>query len=160
MTSSIHVICVVTNIAAPHDRCFDLARDIDAHVKSAGDTGERIVAGKTAGLLELGDSVTFEARHLGVRQRLTSQITAFERPTFFQDRMVRGAFRFLEHDHRFERLPDGGTRMTDVVRFAVPLGWLGWPVGRWIVGPHLRRFLEKRGQVLAAVAKSEQWDSA
>src|SRR2546430_13616299 len=37
----------------------------------------------TSGLLGPGDVVTWEARHFGVRQRLTVKITAFDRP---QDR--------------------------------------------------------------------------
>ena len=143
----------MTDIAAPTERCFDLARDMDAHLESAADTGERIVDGRLHGLMELGDTVTFEARHFGVRQRLTSRITAFDRPRYFQDRMVRGAFRFFEHDHTFDTLPGGRTRMTDVLRFRVPLGLLGWPVGRWIVGPHLRRFLLQRAGVLKTSAE-------
>ena len=39
---------------------------------------------------------------------LTSRITAFRRPLFFQDRMVKGAFKFLEHDHHFEPRNVGG----------------------------------------------------
>ena len=150
-----HVIRIITDIAAPAEQCFDLARDVDAHLESAADTGERIVGGRTSGRMELGDTVTFEARHFGVRQQLTSRITAFDRPHSFQDRMVRGVFRFFEHDHLFETLPDGRTRMTDVLRFRVPLGMFGWPVGRWIVGPHLRRFLARRASVLKALAEQK-----
>jgi ligand-binding SRPBCC domain-containing protein len=152
---AVHVIRVVTDMPASPERCFDLARDAAAHVRSASDTGERIISGRASGLFELGDEVTFEARHFGIRQRLTSRITAFDRPNFFQDRMLRGAFRFLEHDHRFQALPNGRTRMTDELRFIVPLGWLGWPVGQWVIRPHLRRFLETRGRFLCSLAEGE-----
>ena len=148
-----HLIRVVTHIAAPAERCFDLARDIDAHLVSTTETGERVVAGRTSGLMEFGDTVTFEARHLGVRQRLTSRITAFDRPRYFRDRMVRDAFQSFEHDHFFETLPDGRTRMTDVLRFRVPFGVLGWPAGRWIVGPYLGQFLVRRAGVLKTLAE-------
>ena len=115
------VIEIRTEVRAPLERCFDLSRDIDLHVVSMRATGERAVAGRTSGLIGLGEEVTWEARHLGVRQRFTSRITEFARPHYFQDRMVRGAFRSFAHDHFFES--DGvGTLMRDVLEFHSPLG--------------------------------------
>jgi hypothetical protein len=99
-------------------------------------SGERVVAGRTSGLLELGDEVTWEGRHFAVRQRLTSAITRYERPRFFQDRMVRGAFESMEHDHLFEARADGSTDMVDVVRFAAPLGLVGWVAERVVLARH------------------------
>lgn len=76
------VIRIVTTIAAPIERCFDLARDVDFHTRSLEATGERAVAGRTSGLIGLGESVTWKARHLGVRRRFTAEVTAFDpRPT-------------------------------------------------------------------------------
>jgi ligand-binding SRPBCC domain-containing protein len=149
---------VVTLIHAPPARCFDLARSVDAHVRSTAGTGERAVAGQTTGLLELGGEVTWEARHLGVRQRLTSRITAFDRLRSFQDRMVRGAFASLEHDHVFTPT-DGGaaTEMVDVLRFAAPLGPIGWVAERLLLAGHLRRLLAERGRVLKGLAESDGW---
>jgi ligand-binding SRPBCC domain-containing protein len=146
---------VTTTFAAPIERCFDLARNVEAHLKSAAHTGETAVAGRTRGLLELGDEVTWEARHFGVRQRLMIRITAFERPRYFQDRMIRGAFKFLEHDHHFESGDGGTTVMTDIVRFQAPLGPLGWLAERLFLAGHVRRFVEVRGVALKAMAESE-----
>lgn len=111
-------------IAAPPERCFDLARSVDLHVRSTAATGERAVAGKTSGLLELGDEVTWRARHFGVRQSLSGRISAYDRPRHFQDTMLRGAFRHLRHDHYFEPV-DRGTLMRDVFEYAAPFGLLG-----------------------------------
>jgi len=144
---------IVTVIAAPPALCFDLARDIDFHVRSLADTGERAVAGRTAGLIGLGESVTWEARHLGVRQRLTSEVTAFDRPTYFRDEMTAGAFRAFAHDHRFEAT-DGGTVMTDDVVFRSPLGPLGWLVDRLFLTGYLRRLLEGRCRAIQREAES------
>lgn len=143
---------ITTSIAAPLATCFDLARSVDAHLESAAGTGERVVGGKLSGLLELGDEVTWEAKHFGITQRLSSKITAYRPRTFFQDRMTRGAFRFLEHDHFFE--PEGdGTLMIDVMRFQAPLGPLGWIAERILLAPHLREFLTTRGLALKAMAE-------
>ena len=148
-------IIVRTAIAARVERCFDLARSVDAHLRSAAGTGERVVGGRTSGLLELGDEVTWEAVHFGVRQRLTSRITAFDRPRHFRDEMIRGVFRRFVHDHQFEAAA-GGTVMTDVVAFTAPLGVLGRVAERWPVGPHLQRFLQRRGEALKALAESNE----
>lgn len=135
---------VVTTIAAPVEVCFDLARDIDFHTRSMAATGERAVAGRTSGLIELGESVTWEARHLGVRQRLTAEITAFDRPTHFRDVMTSGAFRAFAHDHFFEARDDR-TVMTDAIEFRSPFGPLGWLVDRLYLTGYLRRLLAERG---------------
>ena len=117
-------ITIVNIIAAPIELCFDCARDIDLHIETFAHTGERAVAGRTSGLIELGETVTWEGRHLGVKQRLTSKITAFEAPTYFQDCMVQGAFKSFCHDHYFKE-ENGKTQMTDRVIYSAPLGLLG-----------------------------------
>ena len=141
------VIRIVTTIFAPVERCFDLARDIDFHVRSLAQTGERAVAGRTTGLIELGETVTWEARHLGVRQRFTSRITAFDRPWHFRDEMVAGAFQFFAHDHRFEERDDQ-TNMTDEIVFRSPLGPLGTAVDYVFMTGYLQCLLEGRCQAI------------
>ena len=118
------VITIVTGVRASPERCFDASRDLDLHLESMGHTGERAVGGKTSGLIELGEQVTWEGRHFGIRQRFTSRITAFDGPRYFQDSMIKGAFHSFVHDHYFEPGPDG-TIMKDVLTFQSPLGPLG-----------------------------------
>jgi ligand-binding SRPBCC domain-containing protein len=143
-------------IAAPPERCFDLARSIDAHVHSTAATGEQAVGGRTTGLLALGDEVTWRARHFGVRQELTSQITAFDRPFHFRDSMVRGAFASFDHDHFFE--PAGaGTHARDVFDYRAPLGVAGKVAERLFLSSYMRRFLLVRLHALRALAESDGW---
>jgi ligand-binding SRPBCC domain-containing protein len=147
------IIRTVVDIDASAEVCFDLARSVDTHVASTRQSGERAVAGRTSGLLELGESVTWRARHFGVTQELTSRITAFDRPRHFRDEMTKGAFSRIVHDHYFE--PTGaGTRMTDVFDFAAPLGWLGTMVERVALTRYMRRLLERRNQVLKEMAEA------
>ncbi|MGL5095018.1 MAG: SRPBCC family protein, partial [Planctomycetia bacterium] len=136
----------------PIERCFDLARDLDFHVRSLERTRERAVAGRTTGLIGLGESVTWEACHLGVRQRLTAKITAFDRPTHFRDEMTAGAFRSFVHDHRFAEV-DGKTVMIDDVVFATPFGPIGRLVDRLYLTGYMRRLLEGRGQAIKVEAE-------
>jgi ligand-binding SRPBCC domain-containing protein len=148
------IITIETHLPAAPERCFDASRDLDLHVTSMKGTGEKAVAGRTSGLIELGEQVTWEARHFGVRQRFTSKITAFDSPRYFQDSMVKGAFHSFVHDHYFE-LVDGGTKMTDVLTFASPLGFIGAIVDRLVMSAYLRRMLVARNEFLkAALAQS------
>jgi ligand-binding SRPBCC domain-containing protein len=139
-------------IDAPIKRCFDLARSVDAHIHSTASTGERAVAGVTTGLMQLGDEVTWEARHLGVRQRLTSRITAYEPPVYFRDSQVRGAFARFDHDHYFESLSPHRTRMRDVFDYTAPFGPLGVLFDRAFLTSYMRRFLINRNRTLAQLA--------
>jgi ligand-binding SRPBCC domain-containing protein len=149
-------IDVAVSVAAPIERVFDLARSIDFHVVSADGTGERAIAGRTAGLIELGETVTWSARHFGVRQRLTVRITEFDRPRRFRDSMVDGAFRSFDHDHLFE-VQSGATLMRDVFRFETPLGVFGRIASALVVERHMRRFLVRRGLAIKAAAESDAW---
>ncbi len=148
------VIELATFIRATPERVFDLSRDVDAHVASASGTGERAVSGKTHGLLELGDEVTWEAVHFGVRQRLTSRITRFDRPRSFRDSMVRGAFARFDHDHVFES-QDGGTLARDVFDFTSPFGVLGRLADALVLERHMRRFLRERMRILKELAERD-----
>jgi len=145
-------IVVETRIAAPIEVCFDLARDVEAHARSSAATGERIVGPKTTGCLELGDEVTFEARNLGVRQRLTSRIVEFARPTRFVDQMVSGAFASLRHVHEFR--PDGrAVVMRDTLTWQSPLGPLGVLADRLFLVRYMRNFMMRKQRLLKAEAE-------
>src|SRR5258708_17861942 len=77
-------LVVVTRIEAPIERCFDLARSVDAHNESAAFSGERAVPpGRTSGLLDAGETLTFEGARLAVRHRITARITPMVLPHLF-----------------------------------------------------------------------------
>lgn len=148
-----------TIIRAPIERCFDLARSIEVHLAGNSHSGEMAMAtgGVTSGLIAMGQRVTWRAKHFGVWQTLTSEITAFERPTYFQDTMVRGAFRFMKHDHFFRCLPSGETEMKDLFCFAAPLPVLGILVETVLLRRYMRALLRDRNAVLKQVAESSEW---
>lgn len=152
-------IVVRTLVSAPPERCFDIARSVDFHRWSFADTGERTLAdggAVTRGLLGLGDRVTWEARRLGRRHRLTSRITVFDRPRVFVDEMERGAFARLRHEHRFEAAA-GGTLVTDEFEFAAPWGVLGRVAERVLLTRYMRRVLEAHAAKLREACEGEGW---
>lgn len=148
------VIDLETWIRAPIDRCFDLSRDIDIHMQSTAQTGEIAVAGVTRGLIGLNEEVTWEATHFGVRQRLTTRISAYQRPFHFRDSQVRGAFKRFDHDHFFAEV-DGGTLMRDVFDFESPLGILGDLANRVYLRRYMTALLERRNKLIKKVAERE-----
>ncbi len=150
-------IRLITEARAPIQRCFDLARSVDFHVDSMQHSGERAVAGITRGLLSLDDQVTWEARHLGIRQRLTSRITAFDPPNLFVDEMVTGAFHSFRHEHRFEALAPNLTRITDTFEFRSPVGPLGHVANALFLTRYMRQQLTIRGRALRTALESDHW---
>ena len=103
----------------------------------------------------MGEEVTWEARHFGVRQRLTVRITAFDRPSHFQDVMISGAFKSMVHDHEFAKHP-AGTSMRDRFEFESPAGLLG-RIANWVfLASYMRGFLVRRNAVLKRLAESAE----
>lgn len=142
---------MTTLICAPAETCFDLARDVEVHCRTAAATGERVVGG-ASGRLELGDEVTFEGTHFGLRLRLTARIVELTPPHHFVDEMQEGPFRSLSHRHEFHLVP-GGTRMVDTLNWSSPAGWLGRAADPFIRA-HLLRFLRQRNSELKRLAET------
>jgi ligand-binding SRPBCC domain-containing protein len=136
-----------TDIAAPIERVFDLARDIDVHQESMAAIGERAIGGRTSGLIEPGESVTFKARQFGLTWSMTSRITTFDRPDWFVDEQVTGPFAGWRHEHRFEAIA-GGTRMIDDWEHAAPFGVIGRIVDALVLQRRMRQLLEPRNEAL------------
>jgi ligand-binding SRPBCC domain-containing protein len=143
----------VTLINAPIERCFDLARDVEVHLKGNVHYGEQALAAPPSGLIGMGERVTWRARHFYIWQTLTSEITAFNPPAYFQDTMIRGIFRFMQHDHLFRSLPGGATEMTDRFRFAAPLPLLGWLAERLFLRRYMATLLHERNVVVKQTAE-------
>lgn len=138
-----------THVAASVEACFELSLSVDAHTESMRSSGEKIVGGVSSGVMRLGDTVTWQARHFGIPFRMTSRITAHEAPHRFVDEQVRGPFALWRHEHRFE--PQGeGTRMIDVVDFSSPVGPIGRLVDHWVLRDYMKKLLHQRNRWLAA----------
>lgn len=149
----------VSVIDAPVHRCFDLARSVEVHLLDNSHFGEPTIAvdGQTSGLVEIGHQVTWRARHLGVRQDLTTCITGFDPPLFFQDTMLRGAFHSMQHDHYFRPLKGDRTEMTDILRVTAPLPVVGRVAELLVLRRYMRNLLLNRSTVTKRIAESAEW---
>ena len=131
---------------------FDLSRNIDFHQKSTYKTNEKAIAGKTSGLIELGEIVTWRAKHLGVYRTLTTKIIEMESPKMFTDIMIKGAFKSMKHQHIF-REERGKTLMIDVFEFESPLGILGKIFNQIFLKNYLKEFLLERNRMIKEIAE-------
>ena len=145
-------IVLVTEINAPIQVCFDCARSIDIHELSTAKTNEKAIAGRKSGLCELGDEVTWRAKHFWIYQTLSSKIAKLKAPFYFQDCMVKGAFIFIKHDHFFEE-KDGLTEMKDVFTYGVPYGVFGKLFNKLILKNYMVALLAERNRVIKEIAE-------
>ncbi len=133
---------ISTAIAAPPDDCFLLSLSVDAHTRSMEGSREKIIRGVTSGSMILGDVVTWRAVHFSLPFRMTSSVTAYERPRCFVDEQVKGPFAHWWHEHVFTPTLSG-TLMIDN-EYAAPLGPLGRAVDSIGLERYMRRLLHQR----------------
>ncbi|MEZ5027099.1 MAG: SRPBCC family protein [Chitinophagales bacterium] len=150
------VITVNTEIEAPIERCFDLSRSIEIHKISMEHTNEEAIAGRTSGLIEDGETVTWQANHFGVTQFLSSKISNFNRPYIFRDTQTKGIFNRFIHDHKFESKNEN-TILTDELDYEAPLGFLGRIADFLFLKKYMTNLILKRNKVIKEFAESEQW---
>lgn len=135
------------------ETAFDLSLSIDVHLGSFEESGEQAVDGVTAGLIGLGEFVTWRARHFGITWTMTSTITEWDRPHRFVDEQRKGPFKSFRHEHVFEP-HEHGTQLIDHVEFEAPLGVLGRVAERLVLARYLRHLIDVRNEFLVAQARS------
>lgn len=150
------VIELVTEIKSTAGICFDLSANIDLHQLSTSRTNEKAIAGITKGIIKINETVTWQATHFGVRQKLTSVISQYNRPFHFRDEQVKGAFKYFKHDHFFET-KNGLVIMTDRFEYASPFGIFGKVFNKIVLTNYLAKFLTERNQVIKEFAESGKW---
>lgn len=149
-------IHLTTFIAAPVERVFDLSRSINLHMVSMRHTQEKAIAGRVHGLIEAGETVSWQAKHLFKLRYLTVKITAMQPFDFFEDEMVKGDFTSMKHQHHFKAVANG-TIMIDVFDFESPYGRIGRLVNKVFLTSYMKRLLENRNTVIKDYAESDKW---
>ena len=80
---------------------------------------------------------------LGLKLSWTTEITQVKDKSYFIDEQRFGPYSFWHHKHFFEEV-EGKVKMTDVVHYALPLGFIGRIMNGLIVEHKLKEIFEHR----------------
>lgn len=97
-----------------------------------------------------GATIAYQLRVRGIPVRWLTEIELWSPPYEFVDVQLKGPYRLWHHTHRFEEC-DGGTRIVDIVRYALPFGPLGRLVHRLRVARDLAKIFDYREQRVRAL---------
>jgi ligand-binding SRPBCC domain-containing protein len=149
-------IHLTTFIKAETPRVFDLSRSINLHQISTMETNEKAIAGVINGLINVNETVTWQAKHLYKTRQFTSKIVEMQAPDFFTDEMIKGDFKSFRHEHHFKSA-DNGTIMIDKLTFESPFGIIGKLVDKIYLKNYLQKIVEKRNAVIKDYAETGKW---
>ena len=106
-----------------------------------------------------GTEFQYKLKIRGLPARWHSRIDMWEPPYRFVDLQLSGPYALWHHTHTFERI-DGGTRIKDRVRFALPMGRLGDLVaGAW-VQRDVRQIFDYRATRIEELLLADRHDTA
>ena len=106
----------------------------------------------TAGPIRIarGTRIRYRLRLHGIPVGWETEIREWNPPNGFVDVQLRGPYQLWHHTHRFEP-KDGGTLMTDIVRYRLPLGIIGRVVHRLKVRRDVERIFDYRAEQIQKV---------
>ena len=140
-------VIIETEIKAAPGVCFDLIRQA-----SFAQAIEKNSAGKAIEKIRLGETVTFETKQFGIRQKLTVEVTEFEKSSRFVDEMIEGGFKRFRHIHEF--VPTArGTLLRDTLVWTSPLGFVGRIFDALLIKKLLRKTVLLRNEKLKKMAE-------
>jgi ligand-binding SRPBCC domain-containing protein len=101
--------------------------------------------------MRVGTLIQYRLTLRGLSLNWLTSIQDWEPPHRFVDVQVRGPYALWHHTHEFEHHGDGGTLMTDTVRYALPLGPLGAVAHRALVRRDVERIFDFRARAVPAL---------
>jgi len=103
--------------------------------------------------IEVGTRIEYALRLAGVPLRWRTRIAEWKPGESFVDTQERGPYALWEHHHHFRPL-GSGVHMTDLVRYALPLGWLGRVAHRVAVRAALDAIFDHRAREIRGLFPS------
>lgn len=97
--------------------------------------------------MRVGTLIDYRILVRGLPMRWRSEITVWEPPYRFVDEQRRGPYRLWHHNHKFAE-HNGGTLVSDTVRYAVPFDFVAH---RWFVRPDVERIFQFRNEKMAEI---------
>jgi len=105
---------------------------------------------QASGPLGEGVTIDYKLRMRGIPLRWRSRLLDWQPGVRFVDTSVKGPFKVWHHQHLFEA-ENGGTKMTDIVHYAVPFGRLGRFFAGWMVDRDVRGIFRYRDQKIREI---------
>jgi ligand-binding SRPBCC domain-containing protein len=81
---------------------------------------------------------------LGIKLPWVTEISFVKENSYFVDEQRFGPYSLWHHKHFFEAVEGGGTKMTDLVHYGLPLGFIGRILNSLIVRNKLKTIFEYR----------------
>ena len=79
-------------------------------------------------------------------------------PYFFEDKMLRGPFKMLQHKHFFEIAGDQKTVMKDIFDYSPPFKPLGCLADKMFLRKYMEKILLRRNHMIKMYAENdEKW---
>jgi ligand-binding SRPBCC domain-containing protein len=148
-------IKVTTTINAPIEMVFNNCRNIDIHQYSASKTNEKAIAGRTSGLINKGETVTWKGKHFGIYIQHQSIISEMDFPNYFVDEQLKGHFKSFKHQHFFIQ-KENLTIMTDILEYETPFSFIGKLFDKLLLENHLTNFIIYRNAILKQLSENHQ----
>jgi ligand-binding SRPBCC domain-containing protein len=106
---------------------------------------------KTPEVYHHGAIIEFQVISFGQIQTITHEVTKFERPGIFSEKMVKGPVPFWVHTHKFEDLGNGLTLVVDEIEFQPPKGLLGFLINETRILDDLEQGMDERQRLLLQI---------
>ena len=100
--------------------------------------------------IEAGTLIRYRLSLRGIPFGWTTQMRTWYPPYRFTDVQLSGPFALWHHTHRFEE-KDGGTLISDIVRYRVPLGLIGQVVNAIQVRRDVERIIRFRQERIGKI---------
>ncbi|MEO8238375.1 MAG: SRPBCC family protein [Flavobacterium sp.] len=92
-----------------------------------------------------GQIITYTLKPLfGIKINWVTIITVAKENQYFVDEQRFGPYALWHHKHFFEPTENGGTKMTDIVHYAVPFGYLGRMINKLVVNKKINELFDFR----------------
>lgn len=106
-------------------------------------------------LMKPGALIDYKLRVHGLPVRWQTKIETWNPPFGFVDTQLKGPYRLWHHTHRFTEW-NGGTKIDDVVRYALPFGVVG-QLAHWLqVSRDLTGIFEYRSRIVRELFPAEE----
>lgn len=92
-----------------------------------------------------GQIITYTLKPLfGIKINWVTIITVSQENQYFIDEQRFGPYALWHHKHFFEPAENGGTKMTDIVHYAIPFGFLGQIMNKLVVNKKVNGIFDFR----------------